>query len=363
MDQERGDRAHVGLVGRALEHLLERRGEPRRPGDLLARRRVGHERVARPRARARDRAARTPRLPSAAAARRDGCRAAASAACGAAASRRSARCRVPRAARRSRRRSTSSRTRRRPFHAVSRGDGVWPWKRARPVHHDTVMSLRVQVEQVVEQRVARHHARAVARQRLADQRQRGIDDPAARRSVTDQTRRADGRGTARRAAPPRARARRASSTSAGGAHDQRRQHAASRASSTATSSTVAASSSVSQRSTSASGIGAPTWSSPPATSGRTNALEETSADVGRSAIRRARSSPDGKQLAIRRVGEAPEREPPDRVVDDLDVSGDGSAREVLDGSARSTVELARASGARASANAALGAAGTAGCRA
>ena len=30
VDEERRDRADVGLVGRALEHLLERRGEPRR---------------------------------------------------------------------------------------------------------------------------------------------------------------------------------------------------------------------------------------------------------------------------------------------------------------------------------------------
>ncbi len=142
VDEERGDRADVGLVGRALEHLLERGGEPRRAGDLLARRRVGHEAV-RDRARELGVAEQEHRvLPVQR--RRAGVR---SSSCVSGVRRSSVAITgaVSGTASSSSKSTTvtSSRTRRTPFHAVSRAGGFWPWKRARPVHHDTVMSLRV----------------------------------------------------------------------------------------------------------------------------------------------------------------------------------------------------------------------------
>ena len=63
------------------------------------------------------------------------------------------------------------------------------------------------------------------------------------------------------------------------------------------------------------GIGAPTCSSPPATSGLTNVARGTRGRAGAPSL--ARYLPGRQQLAIGRVGEAPQREPADRVVDDL----------------------------------------------
>ena len=181
VDEERGDRAHVGLVGRALEHLLERRGEPRRARDLLARRaRRARARYATARASSASRSRNTASSQCSGGAPGwlssswvSGVRRSSVATIGAVSGTASSSSKSTTV--------TSSRTRRTPFHAVSRVGGFWPWNRARPVHHDTVMSLRVRWNRLWSSAWRAITRVRFARQRLADQRERGVDDPAALR--------------------------------------------------------------------------------------------------------------------------------------------------------------------------------------